>query len=92
MYRPIFAIPQTAAPMPWQPVRYAHPIRRVAARQLRRAGVWLAWVARQLAAPISTPPAPGPLPDIEFCADACAPEGALFVDGQYIGRLEVGRL
>ena len=36
------------------------------------------------------PPQPGPtqtLPAVEFHAEAGAPEGALYVDGQLVGRL-----
>ena len=93
MYRP-FYLPQPAAQGAgsWQPVSASHPARRLAARHLRRAGVWLAWMARQLAAPARRPAAPGPLPEVEFCAEAGAPEGALFVNGQYVGRLDVSRL
>jgi hypothetical protein len=92
MYRP-FYLPQPAqGPVSWQPVSPAHPARRLAARQLRRAGALLAWMARQLAVPARRAAAPGPLPEVEFCAEAGAPEGALFVNGEYVGRLDVSRL
>lgn len=92
MYRPLY-VPQAASgPVPWRPVAALHPARRLAARQLRRAGAWLAWAARQLAAPAVRPAQPSPLPEVEYCADAGAPEGALFVNGEYVGRLDVGRL
>ncbi|HJV69822.1 hypothetical protein [Ideonella sp.] len=92
MYRPLY-VPQAArGPVPWRPAAAQHPARRLAARQLRRAGAWLAWAARQLAAPAARPAEPGPLPEVEYCAEAGAPEGALFVNGEYVGRLDVGRL
>ncbi|WP_374567697.1 hypothetical protein [Ideonella sp.] len=92
MHRPLY-VPQVAhGPAPWRPVAAAHPARRLAARQLRRAGVWLAWFARQLAVPVARPAEPSPLPEVEFCAEAGAPEGALFVNGEYVGRLDVSRL
>jgi hypothetical protein len=93
MYRS-FYLPQAAqgCPAPWQPVSAPHPARRLAARQLRRAGAWLAWMARQLTVSAPRAAEPGPLPEVEFCAEAGAPEGALFVNGEYVGRLDVGRL
>lgn len=95
MHRPLY-VPQVAhGPAPWRPAAApAHPARRLVARQLRRAGAWLAWMARQLAAPAAARPAqPGPLPEVEFYAEAGgAPEGALFVNGEYVGRLDVSRL
>jgi hypothetical protein len=92
MYRPLY-VPQAAhSPAAWRPVAVQHPARQLAARQLRRAGAWLAWMARQLAAPARRPAPPCPLPEVEYCADAGAPEGALFVNGEYVGRLDVGRL
>lgn len=90
MYR-TFPVPAPAATR-WRPVPAAHPARRLAARHLRRAGAWLAWLARQLVLPPAAAPAPSPLPEIEFCAEAGAPEGALFVNGDYVGRIEVTRL
>jgi hypothetical protein len=29
---------------------------------------------------------------VEYWAEAGAPEGALFVNGEYVGKLDVGRL
>lgn len=88
-----FYAPQVAqGPVPWYPAEPAHPVRRLAARQLRRTGAWLAWVARQLAAPGARPDRPWQAPEVEFHADAGAPEGALFVNGEYVGRLDVNRL
>ncbi len=92
MYRPFYLPQPSQGPASWQPVAAAHPARRLAVRLLRRAGALLAWMARQLAAPARPAAAPGPLPEVEFCAEAGAPEGALFVNGEYVGRLDVGRL
>lgn len=88
-----FYVPQAAQGLPaWRPVPAPHPARRAAARHLRRAGAWLAWVARQLAAPPVRVAEPGPLPQVEYWAEAGAPEGALFVNGEYVGKLDVSRL
>lgn len=88
-----FPVPQTAHGLAtWRPVLAPHPARRAAARQLRRAGAWLAWMARQLAAPAARVPEPSPLPQVEYWAEAGAPEGALFINGEYVGKLDVTRL
>ncbi len=92
MYRPLSVPSSSPVAAPWRPVVPHRPARQVAARQLRRAGAWLAWLARQLAAPARPPAPPSPLPEVEYCAEAGAPEGALFVNGEYIGRLDVARL
>ena len=85
-----FYVPHVAhGPVPWYPEAPAHPARRFAARVLRRAGAWLAWVARQLAARHAES---AERPEVEFHAEAGAPEGALFIDGEYVGRLDVSRL
>jgi len=57
---------------------------------LRAAGRTLDRLALRLA----TPPAPMPRsqPTLEFHADAGAPEGALYVDGELFARLPVTRL
>jgi hypothetical protein len=34
----------------------------------------------------------GNLPRIEYCVEAGAPEGALYVDGQFVGHLPFDRL
>jgi len=59
-------------------------LRRFAARPLRRAGQHLARLARRLA---STERRPAADPMLEFHAEAGAPEGALYVDGQRVGVL-----
>ena len=91
MYRPLSLSPVPTSPVPWRPPASPAPLRRFVARQLRRASAWLAWLSRRLAA-APPPPMAGPLPEIEFCAAAGAPEGALFVDGRYVGTLPVSRL
>jgi len=60
--------------------------RRVAAASLRSASAVLARLARRVA----TPPAPRRAvdPHLEFYAEAGAPEGALYFDGQLFGWLE----
>lgn len=59
----------------------ATPLRHASAAFLRRASAALSALAAHLAA---TPPRRGP-PVIEFHAEAGAPEGALYVDGQLVG-------
>jgi hypothetical protein len=44
-------------------------------------------IAKRLASQEHRPPAASTLPRLEFHADACAPEGALYVDGVLVGRL-----
>jgi len=58
----------------------------VAAASLRAASAVLARLAHHVAVPV---PAPAePLPRVlEFYADAGAPEGALYLDGELIGVL-----
>lgn len=63
-------------------------LRRLAARWLRRASAALAALARALAhSDRRARRQPGPL-QLEFYAEAGAPEGALYVDGQLVGRIE----
>jgi hypothetical protein len=74
-------------PSPWHaahgsPTRSA---RRLAARILRSASAGLARLARRLAAPPIA--LRHPEPRLEFYAEAGAPEGALFVDGELVGRV-----
>jgi hypothetical protein len=59
---------------------------RLAALALRRASRWLDAAAARLA----TPPPPRPLDAalVEFHAEAGALEGALYVDGRLVARLE----
>jgi hypothetical protein len=63
---------------------WSHPARSVAAASLKSASAALARLAQRLAvpAPVAAPPLP---PVLEFYADAGAPEGALYLDGQLVG-------
>lgn len=63
--------------------------RRHAAAALRRAaGVLARWAERLATLPSAAPPG-----ELEFHAEAGAPEGALYVDGVLVARLPgVGRL
>ncbi len=71
--------------------------RRLLAWTLRRLAWALARTARWLA-PQHPPvrqlerPPPDDLPLVEYHGQAGAPEGALYVNGQFIGRLDVDRL
>ncbi|MFT3664175.1 hypothetical protein [Piscinibacter sp.] len=58
--------------------------RHAAAGALRSASAALARLARRLAARSA---APGPDPRLEFYAEAGAPEGALYLDGELVGWL-----
>ena len=58
--------------------------RRLAAALLSGASALLARLAARLHV-AERPPAPDP--QLEFHAEAGAPEGALYVDGQLVGRL-----
>ena len=71
---------------PAPPVALApHPARRAAVASLRRASAWCARWAQRLAHPA---PAPRKAePRLDFYAEAGAPEGALFLDGQLVGWL-----
>lgn len=59
--------------------------RSVAVALLRRASRWLSRLARRIAAPV--PLAEAELPQLEFHAEAGAPEGALYADGVLIALL-----
>lgn len=61
------------------------PARRAAAAALRRASAMLARLARRLA-PAATPRSHAGA-RLEFYAEAGAPEGALYLDGQLVGWL-----
>ena len=78
-------------PLAWRtfPAPASYPLRRLAAATLRRSSLLLARLARRLA----LPPEPSHLPPVlEFYADAGAPEGALYLDGQLVGYLPTRRL
>ncbi len=71
----------------WSPVAPQHPqgeaARRFVAIGLRRASALLARLSRRLARPaVSARPAE---PQLEFYAEAGAPEGALYLDGELVG-------
>ena len=62
-------------------------LRRSAAAALHAASRLLQRLARQLAAAPSRPRSIAALPALEFHAEAGAPEGALYVDGQLVAHL-----
>ncbi len=66
--------------------------RRIAAWALRRAGAALSRWGRRLTLADTLASAAADLPLLEFHAEAGAPEGALFVNGRYAGRIDVQRL
>lgn len=63
---------------------WTHPARSMAAAGLRSASAMLARLARRLAVPAAAPSQPLPAV-LEFYADAGAPEGALYLEGQLVG-------
>ena len=63
--------------------------RRLAAASLQRASRVLARLAAALARASAEPRGE---PRLEFHAEAGAPEGALFIDGELVGYLDVRRL
>ena len=76
----------------YKPLPLAVPLRpqlgrHAAAAVLRAASALLAALAQRLATPPTPAPAQ-PLPAVmEFYADAAAPEGALYLDGELVGYL-----
>lgn len=76
-------------PLSWHPAAtplrpWTHPARRLAAAGLRSASAVLARLARRLSVPLAAPVARPPS-RLEFYAEAGAPEGALYLDGQLVG-------
>lgn len=68
----------------WTPT--PHPARRLAAALLRAASAALDSLARRLAASPQRPAKRLPtLASLEFHAEAGAPEGALYVNGELVG-------
>jgi hypothetical protein len=63
----------------------SHPLRPAAASVLRHASRLLARLARRLEAVHLARARRAP--ELEFYADACAPEGALYADGELVGYL-----
>lgn len=76
--KPLALGPAAVRP-PW-----TQPARQVAAASLRGASAVLARLALRLAVPAQPPVEPLPTV-LEFYADAGAPEGALYLDGQLVG-------
>ena len=79
-------------PLPLSPAHQAllpaiPSYRRAAAAALHGASRVLQRLARQLAASPARPQASALTPSLEFHAEAGAPEGALYVDGQLVGHL-----
>ena len=77
-------------PLPWSPAAqpgpaWSRPARRVAATSLQAASAALAKLAAQLALPVVAAPKLPPV--LEFYAEAGAPEGALYLDGEFVGWL-----
>jgi hypothetical protein len=60
-------------------------VRRLAAHALRQISRLLARMARQM---VRMKPARRSEPVYEFYAEAGAPEGALYIDGQLVGRID----
>ena len=76
-------------PLSWHPAlsprpAWTHPARRLAAASLRSASALLARLARRLSVPAAAPVQRLPS-RLEFYAEAGAPEGALYLDGQLVG-------
>lgn len=73
----------------------SHAYRYSAARGLRLVAATLLRLSRRLTAaqPVGFYKRPiTDLPRLEFHAEAGAPEGALYVDGEYVGHLPLTRL
>lgn len=62
------------------------PLRQLAALTLRQSSRLLARLARKLSARRRSASALRP-PELEFYAEAGAPEGALYLDGELVGHL-----
>ena len=74
-------------PLAAPPASPLHPLRQLAASSLRRASRVLARLARELAvARALTPTVTRRAPELEFYAEAAAPEGALYLDGEWVGH------
>ena len=78
---------------PAQRPTFSETWHRVVAHLLRSASAALARQARDVARPLHARQRRSQLDlSVEFHAEAGAPEGALYVDGQLVGYLEVRRL
>ena len=62
-------------------------LRHAAALGLRATSSMLTRLARELVAPLPSRRDKAPAPTLEFYANASAPEGALYVNGQLVGWL-----
>jgi hypothetical protein len=73
----------------WSPAEFRHPVslfaQRVAASGLRSASAVLAQLSRRLAVPAARRARAEQ--QLEFHAEAGAPEGALYLDGKLVGWL-----
>lgn len=78
--RPVSWRSDTATP-PW-----TYPVRSLLAAGLRQTSRALSRLAQHLAVPALPTVKRGP-EELEFYAEAGAPEGALFLDGQLVGYL-----
>lgn len=74
----------------WTPRPAAFGVRELVAAGLRSASVVLARLSRRLARPARRPPSVEAR--LEFYAEAGAPEGALYLDGELVGWVGVTRL
>lgn len=80
-------------PLPWRQAypaerSWSQPVRRFTAAGLQIASASLARLAEQVAAPASRAVGQAPAqPTLEFYAEASAPEGALYLDGELVGWL-----
>ena len=96
MFRPV--VHSSALPAFWLGPPPAAAWRRRQVHRLAHAlwavSAWMRRLARRLAPRQPAPRALGlhSLPELEFHADSGAPEGALYVNGDYVGRLRVSRL
>jgi len=78
--------PIAAGPAEWLHPPVVRQASRLVARLLRLTSIALARAARWIA-PAGSLPVKNTLQRIEFHADPCAPGGALYLDGELIGRL-----
>ena len=85
--------PYSYGTRPGRPPLRSEAWRPLVAALLRSASAVLARRARDVAQPLHARRRRLSVdPILEFHAEAGAPEGALFMDGEYVGRLDVGRL
>ena len=75
-----------SGPLSAPPASPLYPLRQLAAVSLRRASRLLARLARKLAV-VRAPVLARRPPELEFYAEAGAPEGALYLNGELVGHL-----